>query len=177
MNKCDMDEVKALAIQKFLELASEPDEWVPASTSSFIMTLYPELVRGKYTISDYGSGSYSLSIGGESLWPELPPRPELKYKKDKTLTVASQKAVEKWRVECANTPFHKAVSALFKHYREKQCEKDRDRMLKDMEESCQKIRSALVDPLKPTPPEHGRLRYTEPLAYQHRPWWKFWSET
>lgn len=176
---CDLDEVRHVALQRFLEVAERVDGWEGGSMFGDYFTY--QHIHSKFKITTFRWSSYInylVDLDGESLFNEFSPQKNTrrypKRKKDDKLTVAAQKQYDKDFAAFYAQPVMVAIKGIIKAIEDKACEERRLRILKDAEESCKRIQGALKETRS-----YAEVRdFDDPHCGlsdpPKRPWWRFW---
>jgi hypothetical protein len=174
---CDLEEMKHIAQQKFIELVDSGVEWKLDYTFGF----GEEYRNGHYRA--YPKGFVTLC--GEDIWNKREPDwREVKKNKDGTYNkqdyARAEKEYAKALEEYKALPMVKAINTLKERRmaaeRERQCLK----MQKALESSCKALQEALKDTATTLAPEvqTGNTEpYTKPEGHPGagaRKWWQFW---
>lgn len=156
-NKCDLEEMKHLAVQKFLELA-DSDEWVSTKTSEGRPTL------GNYIVYE-GYGAYQIWLDWTTVFHADCPvlnMCNIKRTKNGNFNKAAKKKAEdayNAELEAFNAnPVVVAIRKVLATVEEKECRKQEARMLKAMEDSCKSIQAALSPPPTKEPSLYERVK-------------------
>jgi len=125
MNECDLEEVKHMAFQKFLELAKEPNKWTKNSKVFWWHNLY---TLGDFTISINKNVSVCVRLGGEEL---------LRYNLLSDQNVSSV------------APYHKAIDDIVEFFEQQEKREKCERLQLALKESCNSIQKSLENLDKP----------------------------
>lgn len=172
MNNCDLEETKHLAFEKFKELTADP---------KFKAVLYDDLicnrkvVVGPFEMHSYRDpylGKITLSLSDVEIGAYME-RPFVWTRKEGTK--AYKAARDKHRAEVAkereDDPIAKAFDSAVRRVAERKRQEQCERMVKAMEEDCNKLQAALAKPINS--PDSNM--YESPEAGDNAPWWKFWA--
>lgn len=156
-NDCDLEEIKHVALQKFLELAKDPSKFISTHDYTYLYNAQRFSI-GKFE-AILTSHSCSVLLSKESLWSKYIPQVSeyLSVEADDNIRLTTEKDREEFDKEEVVA----AVYLIKKHFDDMDCENRRLKMLVDMEASCVKIQAALKEPLK-----------VEEEASKPKTWWQ-----
>jgi hypothetical protein len=143
-NECDLDEVRHIAQQKFVELVDSGVEW---KKSEFLGEVFFRF--GPWTVTNL-MGHFGISLREEVVFSQFQPmRPKLEVMilgKDgvaKPKRTKERKEYEKAIREFEATPVVDAILRIDKVHKERECEARRKRAEDAMRESCRALQEAL----------------------------------
>lgn len=155
MNTCDLEEVKHMAIQKFIELAEQPERW--EHEMSFYGSGWQHIL-GSYRVTEYTIGCPTVRLGEEVVaFVSTPSLRKVKFKKNGECNKADLKKANaellKEVEEHNKKPVVKAIKKLKEYAYNQWCEKHAEEMKQKMEESCRNIQRLI--PAEVTLPDRG----------------------
>lgn len=179
-NKCDLKEMKALALKKFCELAENPENWKDYCLYKQYNTYYfgNNFNCGDFYFSERYVGGLGrvieINLGNEEIAWIAEPRSNNLPRNNKTgeLTAKAQKQYNDEVKEYNARPEVIAVKRIIDYFAEKRCEEHRAKMQKQMEESCQAIQKALKE--EEVRPQMEAWEEAYPKLPKWQPWKKQW---
>jgi hypothetical protein len=186
---CDLDEVRHIAQQKFLELVESGVEWKKAydrnNRFGFITTTFIGYSFGPWLVRN-STAELALKLKGEKVWHRYRPyQPEeVEYVVGKGGAVRPRKTkawkeYQKAEAEFDADPIVVAIRKIEKVHTDRECEARRKQMEDALKTSCKALQEALKDPATTLPPP-TYTEHTEPYSAstghsgRRYPWWQFW---
>jgi hypothetical protein len=172
---CDLDEVRHIAQQKFLELVESGVEW-----KYELCGLWFGYRAGGFEVSSIVSclsGGYEVKLAREVIWRRWRPAPRYarKNKNGSTNKADEKKAQNEWLLAQEDFDKDPMVVACKKVI----CEHQKRQMEDALKTSCKALQEALKDPATTLPPP-TYTEHIEPCSAftghsgRRYPWWQFW---
>lgn len=179
---CDLEEMKHIVQQKFIELVDSGVEWEKSKWNGNAYKC------GEWITESYdGFGVLIVSLAGEEMWrahkPYAPEDQEYVIEgtgQCKPKQTKERKAYEKALAAFEADPMVAAIRKIEKVHKDRECEKRRQEMQEALESSCKALQKALKDTATTLAPEvqTGNTEpYTKPEGHPGagaRKWWQFW---
>ena len=173
MNKCDLEETKHMALEKFKALVEKEDfKW----KEQYYCYDLKEVLIGPFMLRafDSGLGSYIELMLAEVRLASYSDAVFLWNKK--TTTKLYRDALEKHRKQVAEARAESLVARtwdlVMARKKEQENEENCKRMVAKMAEDCEKLQEALSGT---TLREQMKPEFVEQLEANERKWWRFWS--
>jgi hypothetical protein len=177
---CDLEEMKHIAQQKFLELVESGVEWKKICVSGYITYLFHSWAISKER------GRVCIVLAGQEVAakyaPYAPETVDLIIGKDgqsRPKQTKAWKEYQKAKAEYDADPIVVAIRKIEKVHTDRECEARRKQMEDALKTSCKVLQEALKDPATTLPPP-TYTEHTEPYSAstghsgRRHPWWQFW---